>query len=234
MRKRDVRNGMRSSMRSNRPSDMISLHNGTMRITRHVHACVEINHEDTRIIIDPGSFGTPDLSGASILITHGHPDHIDASVLTSDMEIYAPRSVAVRLPMEVHVVDHGKTFRIGDLRIEALGSQHSMITKAQPAVENIGYLIDGRILHPGDAFQPIKNVELALLPVNGPWVKMLDVESFLKKYPPKNFIGIHDGTVNERGLAINRKILRLLSETYGATFLDLAPGDSHELPEKTR
>lgn len=220
-------------MRANLPSDPQNLHNGVMRITRHAHACVEINHNDTRIIIDPGSFGAPDLSGATILITHGHPDHIDASILTPGMEIYAPRSVAVHLPMEVHVVDHGKTFRIGDLRIEALGSEHAVITRAQSIIENIGYLIDGRILHPGDAFQPIRNVELALLPVNGPWVKMADVEAFLKKYPPKSFIGIHDGIVNDHGLAINRKILNLLAETYGSEYLSLTPGETHELPAHT-
>lgn len=200
-----------------------------IKITRHVHACVEIAYKDSRLIIDPGSFGAPDLSGATILFTHNHPDHLDPAILDKSMEIYAPRSVAHQLNIEVHIVDHGHTFNVDDFRIEVVGSQHARLLHSQGLGENIGYLINGRVLHPGDAFPPIKGVELALLPVNGPWLKMLDIEEYLKKYPPLNFIGIHDGIVNDYGLAINKKFLTLLGAKHNSNYVPLKVGESFQI-----
>lgn len=202
---------------------------GDMKITRHIHACVEISQGNDRIIIDPGTFGAPDLCGATILVTHNHADHVDPELLKPGMTIYAPRSVAHSIPVECHIVEHGRNFTVGSLSVEVLGSEHAMLTHSMPIAENVGYLINGRVLHPGDTFQPIKDVELALVPVNGPWVKMLDVEGYLKKFPPKRFIGIHDGIVNDRGLAINKKFLTHLGETYGSEYSPLEEGESLEI-----
>ncbi|ANE05286.1 MBL fold metallo-hydrolase [Corynebacterium crudilactis] len=200
-----------------------------MKITRHIHACVEIEDHGNRIIIDPGTFGAPNLEGATILITHNHPDHVDPAVLKPGMSIYAPRSVAHAIPVECHIVEHGRNFTVGSLNVEVLGSEHALISHALAVAENVGYLINGRVLHPGDAFQPLKKVELSLLPVNGPWVKMLDVEDYLRKFPPQRFIGIHDGIMNERGLAINKKFLTALAEAYGSQYLALGEGESVEI-----
>lgn len=200
-----------------------------MKITRHIHACVEIEHEGSRIIIDPGTFGAPNLDGATVLFTHNHPDHMDPSILTPGMNIYAPRSVAHAIPVECHIVEHGRTFQVDDLHVEVLGTDHAILTHDTPIAENIGYLFDSRVLHPGDAFQPVKDVEFTLLPVNGPWVKMLDIDEYIKRFRPARFTGIHDGIVNERGLAINEKFLSNIAQNHGSTYLPLKVGESVDI-----
>ncbi|MGP6173598.1 MBL fold metallo-hydrolase [Corynebacterium sp. A21] len=208
-----------------------------MKITRHIHACVELEHQGFTTYIDPGSFGVPHelVNSDAVLITHMHPDHIDIEALLKivdrnpKVQIYAPVSVAQDLPIEVHVVAHGDILDLGGMKVEVLGARHAISTRVQPATENVGYLFDDKILHPGDAFHPIEDLELALLPVNGPWVKMLDVEEWLVAFPPKRFIGIHDGIVNEHGLNINRKILGLLADKVHAEYLPLRPGESLEI-----
>lgn len=207
-----------------------------MKITRHIHACVELEHQGFITYIDPGSFGVPHelVNSDAVLITHIHPDHIDTEALLKiaarnpAVQIYAPVSVAQELPIDVHVVTRGDTFDLGGMKVEVLGTKHALSTRVQPVVENIGYLFDGRIMHPGDAFHHIPDLELALLPVNGPWVKMLDIEEWLVAFPPKRFMGIHDGIVNEHGLNINQKILGLLADKVGAEYLPLRPGESFE------
>lgn len=210
---------------------------GTMKITRHIHACVRLEHEDTRVIVDPGSFGVPeDLAAVdAVLITHVHPDHIDMEALTAarqenpDLPIHAPASVAGELGVDVTVVAEGDRLSVGALDIEVTGSEPAVVARCAPVAENVGYLFNGAVLHPGDAFQPLDGVDTVLLPVNGPWVKILDVEEFLRDHRPTRFIGIHDGIANEHGLAINRKQLSMLAQEYGSRYLPLAPGESAEL-----
>lgn len=212
-------------------------HNGVMKITRHIHACVEIEHEGFRIVIDPGGFGAPNdlVTAQAVLITHDHPDHLDTDALLKalkqnpELQVYAPVSVAEELPINPRVVAHGDTFELGGLQVEVLGARHALNVRALPVSENIGYLFDGRVLHPGDAFHPRADLDLVLLPVNGPWVKMLDVEEWLVAYPPERFIGIHDGIVNAHGLDINDRILNLLATKVGAEYLPLRPGQSLEV-----
>ncbi len=208
-----------------------------MKITRHIHACVRLEHEGTRVIIDPGSFGAPDdlAEVDAVLITHVHPDHVDPGALqrarreNPGLPVHAPASVATEVGGDVTVVAAGERFRIGDLEIEVVGVEHAVVARCSPVAENVGYLFNGRVLHPGDAFHPVGGLDTVLLPVNGPWVKMLDVEEFLSTYPPKRFIAIHDGIVNEHGLAINRKQLTTLAREYGSQYVALSPGEAAEL-----
>ena len=74
-----------------------------MRLTKHVHACVEIDHGEGHLLIDPGSFttGVHDLIGATnvILITHQHGDHVDSEAVTAalaarpELRVYGPAPV---------------------------------------------------------------------------------------------------------------------------------------------
>lgn len=209
---------------------------GAMKLTREVHACVRIQESDTTVLVDPGSFGVPDdlAEVDAVLVTHIHPDHVDIGRLTAarsanpELKIFAPGSVAEQLD-GVRVVAAGDTFTVGPLEIAVIGSEHATVLRCAPVAENVGYLFDGRLLHPGDAFQDISGVDTALVPVNGPWVKMRDVENWVAGQAPRRFIPIHDGIVNDHGLAINHKQLSTLADNYDAEYLALAAGDSVDL-----
>lgn len=209
---------------------------GTMKLTREVHACVRLQEADTTVLVDPGAFGVPeDLAEVdAVLVTHVHPDHVDLDRLSAArdsnprLEIFAPGSVADQLD-GVRVVAAGDNFTVGSLNIAVVGSEHATVLRCAPVAENVGYLFGGTLLHPGDAFQDISGVDTALVPVNGPWVKMLDVENWVADQAPRRFIPIHDGIVNDHGLAINHKQLTTLADNYGAEYLALSPGDSVDL-----
>ena len=57
---------------------------------------------------------------------------------------------------------------------------------------NNGYVIDERVLHPGDAFiKPPESVEVLLLPVGGPWMKVGEAIDYLRAVDPRVVIPIH-------------------------------------------
>ena len=55
-----------------------------MQIIHYGHACVLVETESARLLIDPGTFssGFEELTGLdAVLVTHQHPDHLDTDRL---------------------------------------------------------------------------------------------------------------------------------------------------------
>ncbi len=63
-------------------------------LTKLGHSCVRITDGDRTLVIDPGVFSDAAraVEGAdAVLITHEHPDHIDADVVRGlEIPVYAP------------------------------------------------------------------------------------------------------------------------------------------------
>ena len=184
-----------------------------MRLTKHAHACVELEKDGVRLVIDPGAL-TPDAAQAvagatAVLITHEHFDHLDEAVLTAaldarpDVRVYAPRSVCGKLgerPGQVFGVGAGDRFEAAGFAIQAHGREHAMIHPDIPLVENVGYLIDERVFHPGDAYTgPGVPVDLLLMPTSGPWTRTAAAVDFVRAVRPGQLVQIHELLLSELG-----------------------------------
>ena len=152
-----------------------------MELTKHGHACVVLSEGDRRLVIDPGAFTDPvALDGATaVLVTHEHPDHFVPDRLraaleaTPSLEVWTNRSVAAALEgagSRVHVVGAGDQVTIAGFEVQVHGELHAEIHPESPRVANIGFLVDGQVFHPGDAFTvPGTPVPTLLLPLQAPW-----------------------------------------------------------------
>ncbi|MCS5478820.1 MBL fold metallo-hydrolase [Corynebacterium sp. YIM 101645] len=208
-----------------------------MKITRRYHSCVELSEGQTSVIIDPGSFEVPENLAEvdAVLVTHIHPDHVDAAALTAargknpQLAVYGPAELAGRVDFPYTTVRDGDTFEVGALHIAVHESAHGTVTHSTPLPENLGFLINGRVLHTGDSFPELDGVEVALVPVSAPWLKMLDVEDYLRTNRPTRFIGVHDGIDNDFGLNLRRRLLGALAEEHSLEYLPLRPGESVEV-----
>ncbi|MEO3888091.1 MBL fold metallo-hydrolase [Nonomuraea sp. B5E05] len=64
-----------------------------MKVTKFTHACVRVEHEGRRLVIDPGTWSEPSaLDGAdAVLVTHEHGAHADVlRLLGAGVRVYAP------------------------------------------------------------------------------------------------------------------------------------------------
>ncbi|MFI8207370.1 MBL fold metallo-hydrolase [Streptomyces sp. NPDC085937] len=185
-----------------------------MKLTKHAHACVALDKDGTRLVIDPGTL-TPDAAEAvsqahAVLITHEHFDHFDEKLVAAALEaqpglqVYGTATVAATLGSHdgrVHAVSAGDTFGVGSLTVTVHGHRHAQIHADIPCPDNVGYLIDdGAVYHPGDAyFAPDASVRTLLLPTSGPWTKLGEAADFVRTVKPERVIQIHELMLSDLG-----------------------------------
>lgn len=214
-----------------------------MRITSRGHSCLELSTVDGSLLLDPGSFSQLDgaFTGKSaVLITHQHADHADplelAKALAANpvLEAYAPAGLAATLRTElpaavrsqIRAVRAGADFVVGGIRVRTFGGTHATIHHSIDLVENIGYLIGDaavgqpQIFHPGDSYQVPVGVrpEVLLLPIMAPWGKMAEAADFAVACDANIWVPIHDGLLNERGLALFDRQLAAIAARFGSHY----------------
>lgn len=184
-----------------------------MRITKFGHACVRVEHDGRVVVIDPGTFTDPAaVDGAhAVLITHEHADHYDPTRLrATDAPIFTIEAVAAQLregapdlAERVTVVEPGQSFEAG-LPVTVVGELHAVIHPDFPRFFNSGYVLtagDTTVYHPGDALTvPDLDVDLALVPVSGPWLKVSEAIDFARAVGAPRNLAIHDRVYSEAGL----------------------------------
>ena len=224
-----------------------------MRLTKHAHACVRLEHGGTTIVIDPGMFCTPeDLAGAdAVLITHEHVDHYQPDLLKrSDAPIWTIDAVATDLRAEapdvaerLTVVAPGESWEIGGVRVSTVGELHAVIHEDLPRFHNSGYLLtagDQTIYHPGDALTVPEadhghfhhheqaRVDVLLAPVSAPWMKISEGIDFARAVGARRNVAIHDRIYSEVALGIADSHFGRLLEASGQDYARLS--DGQELP----
>ncbi|MFJ2861810.1 MBL fold metallo-hydrolase [Kitasatospora sp. NPDC087314] len=212
-----------------------------MRITKFGHACVRLEHDGTTVVVDPGMFTDPAaLAGAdAVLITHEHMDHFEESRLRAALEadpalrVWTNSVVASRLDgvaRRVSVVGEGDAFEVGGIGVSVHGEWHAVIHPDIPLVHNIGFLFDGRLFHPGDAFTvPPHAVDTLLLPLAAPWSKASEVIDYVREARPRQAVPVHDAVLSPAGFAVHTRLVGPDGPGTGAELRVLGEGESLEL-----
>ena len=212
-----------------------------MRLTKLVHACVRLEKDGAVLVIDPGAYSGPDsMDGAdAVLITHEHFDHMQPDTLRAalsgnpGLRVWAGSSVAGQftdLGDRVRTVAHGDEFTAAGFTVQVYGSRHALLHPEIPVVENVGFLVDGEVFHPGDALtMPEDPVGTLLLPISGPWLKLSDMIDYGRAVAPQRGYAIHEALLSPIGLGLIERFLGMAAGTTGAVFSRLEPGTTVDL-----
>jgi L-ascorbate metabolism protein UlaG (beta-lactamase superfamily) len=216
-----------------------------LQLTKWGHACVRLEQPGVSLVIDPGDYTEPQaLDGAdAVLITHEHADHFAEARLRAAAEanpalrIWTNRSVAAKLDglgKRVTAVGDGDAFEIGGVGIEVHGELHKVVHPDLPRVANIGFLLAGRVFHPGDAFTvPPHPVDTLLAPLQGPWSRTGEVIDYIREVNPRLAVAIHDGGLSAMGNAVVDGIVRATVSGTDASryirYIRVAPGSPTDL-----
>ncbi|MFF2372288.1 MBL fold metallo-hydrolase [Agromyces sp. NPDC058110] len=196
-------------------------------ITLLGHSAIGLDNGGGRLVVDPGAFS--DLTGladaAAVLVTHGHPDHVAvAAVAGAGVEVWAPAGVVAQLaeagaPADrLHAVGPGDAFEVSGFAVSVVGTGvHAEIYPGLPPVANNAYLIDGRLLAPGDSFTAapdVEAVEVLFAPIAAPWLKFAETIDYAKRHPNATIVPIHDGILADPG--------RMLCDNLGGALIGSA------------
>jgi len=176
-----------------------------MRITHYGHSCLLVQTGSARLLIDPGVFSSGfeavrELTG--VLITHQHPDHLDPRRLPDLLaanpgaELIADGASATQLAEQgiaARAVQPGERLELGGSTVETVGGEHATVHRDVPVIPNVGYLVDGALLHPGDSLHvPDHPVEILGVPTGAPWLKAGEAVDFMRAVSPRVAVPIHE------------------------------------------
>jgi len=207
-----------------------------VRITKFTHSCLRIEGDGV-LVVDPGEFSERSaLDGAdAVLITHEHPDHLDVAALTAAVErrpslrVFAHEQVLPKLAAFGDIataVGPGESFAAAGFPVRAFGGRHALIHPDIPRIANLAYLIGDEttnVYHPGDSFTVPEDtvVDTLFVPLNAPWMKLMESIDFVRAVRPSRAFAVHDGLLNPTGAQISDGHLTRLS---GTTYAHVPPG----------
>jgi L-ascorbate metabolism protein UlaG (beta-lactamase superfamily) len=192
-----------------------------VKLTKYEHACVVVEKDGGSVAIDPGTF-SPDVAGIiaeadAILITHEHADHVSEAAVNAalagraDLRVYAPEAVRglfAAHPEQFTAVAAGDELKVGSFTVSVHGGDHAVIHPLIRGCANVGFLLDGSLYHPGDAYHvPGAPITTLLLPTSGPWMKFGEAIDYVRAVRPEQTVQIHECLLSETGQQAARALL---------------------------
>lgn len=210
-----------------------------MKLTKFEHACVVIEVDSKKLVIDPGELTElPELSGVvAVFISHIHGDHLSLTniknIINGNPEVVIIGSAEVLeqltgVKAEKQTAESGKTIKVASFELKIIGHDHAVIYEKSPC-ENRGVIVNNIFYHPGDSLViPTQAVKVLGVPTHAPWLKTSEAMDFVGAVQPEIVVPIHNGLLNKWGLEFTYGWLKRACDDAGAIFRPLETQDELE------
>jgi L-ascorbate metabolism protein UlaG (beta-lactamase superfamily) len=183
-------------------------------ITKLVHACLLVETQGSRILIDPGSFSWNDerldleaLEGVDrILITHEHGDHVSVDFLRAVLE--RSNNARIETTDALAVILEGEGIDAGDGAAPRFRAPHERIPIG-PGPDNTGFHVEGVLSHPGDSHSFVESMPILAMPFIAPWGSLTAAVDRVRLNAPRFVIPIHDWFLSPEGAGFMYHLVEL-------------------------
>ncbi len=209
-----------------------------MKITKFEHACIQIDKDGTRLVIDPGLYSKSFVDHENIntvVITHAHADHLDETTLMSIVknnplvDIYSTTEVTEKSKnFTIRSVSSGDQVVSAGFKLDFFGGKHALIFGDMPDAQNVGVLVDDVFYYPGDSFSIPEGANPTVLatPISGPWMKIGEAMAFVSQVKPRLVIPTHNEHNSEAGNQLIDNLLGNLCANQSTDYKHLKAGES--------
>ena len=183
-------------------------------ITKLVHACLLVDLDGTRTLIDPGMFSWGDerldismVEGADrILITHEHADHVSVDFVRAALERSNGAEVETTAALRAILATEGiDAVTDGTPQFAA---PHERIPIG-PGPQNVGFHVAGALSHPGDSHSFVETMPILAMPFAAPWGSLTNGADRARLVRPRYVIPIHDWFLSEPGRTFMYRLARM-------------------------
>lgn len=216
-----------------------------MLIRKYLHSCLLIEDKGKKLLIDPGTFSfaegkiKPSDIGPvdAIVITHNHHDHYSLEAVRVIARMRSPVILAGEEiggllegeSLNYQPISGGEVIKVAGFTIRSFEASHGPLPAVLP--NNLGFLVNETILHPGDSYNvhDAGRLEVLALPVAGPWARLVDSLEFAQRLKPKTIIPIHDAMLKDFALERVYALCQQNLERHSIVFHPLSLGEMLEV-----
>jgi L-ascorbate metabolism protein UlaG (beta-lactamase superfamily) len=202
-----------------------------VKVTKYPQSCLVVEADNgARLLLDPGlhvvgrrqldELGSID----AVLYTHEHPDHFDerwvGPLLDRGVPLHTNAEVCAMIGDGATTVAGGTTFEAAGVPVAAYDLPHMPLVDGRPGPPNLGYLVDGRLLHPGDATDlGGLTAEVLATPIAGPSCSVRDAYVMVERAGARVALPIHyDNFLEDPALfAVNCDLAEVMVLDEGET-----------------
>lgn len=200
-----------------------------MQITKFAHACFSVEKDGQSLVVDPGGWTddfTCPASVVGIVVTHAHPDHFDADLLSDILKrnpaacIYGPEDVTTQLEnLPTQTVSAGESVEVENFSLHFTGGSHAAIDSSMIVPANVGVIIDHSLYYPGDSFAlPDEPIDTLAVPASAPWMKFSEAAAFIRDVQPRAVFPTHDAILSPEGKQLVDSMFGAVCKEIGAEY----------------
>ncbi len=209
-----------------------------MKITKYGHACLLVEDDNRRLMIDPGSLTKLPAkldNVAVVIVSDEHYDHFSIDNLKAildqspDVHIYTTAVVADHLTANnincQAIVGH-QVIDSGGFKLDLNEVDHAIVHGSSPC-RVLTVKVDDWLYYASDSFVPTTaKVKVLAIPTSGPWFKTTTAIDYANAITAEYLIATHNGLNSDIGNQVIHN--SMVSHIKNKQFVYLVDGESHQ------